>query len=343
MRTAENLKESTLASSRTGPPRRRALAAMLGVATAATLSFMGAPVAHAQAFPTKPMTLIVPFPPGGATDVQGRALAMALSRKLGQPVVVTNTPGAAGTLAPAAMARTAAADGYTISFIPASLFRLPHLQKVPYDPLKDFTYIAGLTSYTYGFAVPVDSPWKDPKDLIAAAKKKPGEIAYGSIGIGGSGHIAMERFARENGIKMNFIPFKGAADMTQAALGGHIQIISDGSLGTMVDTGKLRVIATMGERRAARFPDAPTLKEQGSEVTVHSVLGIAGPKGIPPAVVKVLEEALREGMNDPAVRKALEAQAQPVEFMTSAEYTTFANAQYASDKVFLQMLGIKLE
>jgi tripartite-type tricarboxylate transporter receptor subunit TctC len=324
------------------PARHAILSAWLRLVAGMVMASALVATAQAQAFPSRPITLIVPFPPGGATDVQARALGTAMSKSLGQPVIIVNTPGVAGTLAPATMARSAAADGYTVSFVPASLFRLPHLQKVSYDPRTDFTYIAGVTSYTYGFVVPSTSPWK-LADLLAEAKKRPGEISYGSIGIGGSGHIAMERFARENNIKLNFIPFKGAADLTQAAIGGHIQMISDGSLGTMVDTGKLRVIATMGPTRAERFSDAPTLKESGSQVVVHSVLGIAGPKGMPPAVVQVLQDAIREGMNDPTFRKALESQAQPVEYLSSAQYTEFAKNQYESDKTFVQQLGIKLE
>lgn len=307
----------------------------LGTAAMAVLT------ASAQAqdkFPSRSIELIVPFPPGGATDVQARTLGAAASKELGQSIVIVNAPGASATLGPASMARTAKPDGYTLSFTPASLFRLPHLQHVNFDPLQDFTYIIGLTSYTYGLVVPMDSKWKTVADLVADAKTRPGQITYGAIGVSGSGNIAMERFAKASGTKFNFAPFQGAADVTQAVIGGHIDLVSDGSLGTMSDTGKLRVIATATEKRVERFPDVPTLKELGYDVVIQSILGIGGPKGMDPKVVQILHDAFRKAMDDPSYRKALQAQAQPVEYMNSSDYTAYARRQYESDKAAVQEL-----
>lgn len=308
---------------------------VLGVAVMATAS--GALQAQDK-FPSRPIELIVPFPPGGATDVQARTLGAAVTKELGQSVVIVNAPGASATLGPASMARTAKPDGYTLSFTPASLFRLPHLQQVNFDPLQDFTYIIGLTSYTYGLVVPVDSKWKTVADLVTDAKSRPGQITYGAIGVSGSGNIAMERFARASDTKYTFAPFQGAADVTQAAIGRHIDLISDGSLGTMSDTGKLRVIATATNTRVDRFPEVPTLKELGYDVVIQSVLGIGGPKGMDPKTVQILHDAFRKAMDDPAYRKALAAQAQPVEYLSSQEYADYAVRQFNSDKAAIAEL-----
>jgi len=315
------------------------LASILPVALGMAVLAVSAGVVQAQdKFPSRSIELIVPFPPGGATDVQARTLGAAASKVLGQSVVIVNAPGASATLGPASMARSAKPDGYTLSFTPASLFRLPHLQQVNFDPLQDFTYIIGLTSYTYGLVVPMDSKWKTVADLIADAKTRPGQITYGAIGVSGSGNIAMERFAKASGTKFNFAPFQGAADVTQAVIGRHIDLVSDGSLGTMSDTGKLRVIATATEKRVERFPDVPTLKELGYDVVIQSILGIGGPKGMDPKVVQILHDAFRTAMDDPSYRKALQAQAQPVEYMSSSDYTAYARRQFESDKAAVQEL-----
>jgi tripartite-type tricarboxylate transporter receptor subunit TctC len=175
-------------------------------ACGATAMAVMACAAHAQTYPSKPVTLIVPFPPGGASDTQFRALATAASKDLKQPFVVVNQPGVAGTMAPANMARSAAPDGYTISVISSSLFRVPHVQKVNYDATKDFTYIAGISKFIYGLVVATDSPYKTAQDLVAAAKAKPGEINVGAISTGSSGHIALMRWARAADFQPNYVP-----------------------------------------------------------------------------------------------------------------------------------------
>ena len=164
----------------------------------------GAP-AQAQDFPTKPVTFIVPWPAGGSTDLAVRALADATQKHLGQPIVIDNKPGAAGTLGPAQMAANAKPDGYTIAQIPITVFRLPFMTKVTFDPNKDFTYIAGLTAYTFGVVVKSDSQWKTFKDLVAYAKANPGKVKYGSPGTGTSLHIGMEQIAKQSGGTYNHI------------------------------------------------------------------------------------------------------------------------------------------
>ena len=320
--------------------RRQALGAL-----AASAMCLAAPAALAQppAYPHKPVTLILPFPAGGATDAQMRAIALALGKEIGQTVVVVNQPGLAGTLAPAAMARSAAPDGYTISDVPATLFRLLHLQKVNYDPVTDFTYIINLTGYTNGLVVRDDAPWKTLQDLLDDAKRRPGQISYSSTGVGSGGHIAMERLSRAVGVKLNFIPFKGMAEETSALLGGHIDVISDPGWGALVESGKARVLATLGDKRLKRWPQVPTLKEMGLDITVNSPVGIVGPKGMDPALVKTLHDAFQRAMKDPAYQRALELYDQPDLYMSSAAYQQYAAEQTAREKTFIEQLGIKLQ
>jgi tripartite-type tricarboxylate transporter receptor subunit TctC len=294
-------------------------------------------------FPNRTITLILPFPAGGATDGQMRALALALGKALGQQVIVVNQPGLAGTLGPATMARQAAADGYTLSVTPATLFRIPHLQKTTYDPTTDFSYVINLTGYTNGLIVRADAPWKTVADLIADAKARPGRITYGSTGIGSGGHIAMERLARAAGVQFNFVPYKGIAEETTALLGGHLDVISDPGWGALVDGGKARVLATLGSERLARRAQVPTLKEQGYDITLHSPVGIVAPKGLPPDMLKTLHDAFQRAMKDPDYQRLLAQSDQFDLYMNSADYAKYAVEQYAREKVFLDQLGIKLQ
>ncbi|CAB3739680.1 MULTISPECIES: tripartite tricarboxylate transporter substrate binding protein [Achromobacter] len=327
-------------SRRSALPRRRSLL-KLGLALPATFGFW--PAARAASFPTRPVTLIVPFPAGGATDTQMRALAVAASRELGQTVVIANRPGAGGTLGPAAMAQTAAPDGYTVSVVVGTLFRYPFLQQVNYDPVKDFTYIACMTAYSYGIVVREDAPWKTLDELIAHARANPEKISYGGTGAGGSGRIAIERLSRLTGARFNFIPYKGAAEETTALLGGHIQMVSDAGWGPMIDTGRARLLAIVGEARAKRVPDVPTMTELGYPIVATNPVGIAGPKGMDPKTVAVLQKAFHRASRDAEYNRALDNADQPHMLMDSAAYTDFAVRQVAEEKHFVAELGLKMQ
>lgn len=328
----------------TGRARPLARRAVMGALLAALGCLTMAPALQAaEAYPSKPITLILPFPPGGATDVKLRALALAAQRELGQPIVIVNRPGVGGTLGPAAMAQSAAPDGYTIALIAATLFRLPHLMKVSYDPVADFSYLICLTGYTNGLVVRQDAPWKTVQDLLADARKQPGAISFGSTGRGSSGHIAMERLARAAGVQFNFIPYKGMAEETAALLGGHLMVISDPGWGALAESGKARVLATLGESRLKRWPEVPTLRELGFDLVVNSPIGLAGPRGMDPKVVKVLHDAFRKAMADPGFNRALEQNDQVPLYLSAEDYTRYAAEQTAREKVFVQELGLKLD
>ena len=292
-----------------------------------------APLLKAQAIsPSGPVKLVVPFPAGGATDAQFRALAQAAARELKQPIIVTNQPGAAGTLAPAAIARTAAADGNTLVVIASSVYRVPHLQPVTYDVNKDFTYISSISEFVFGMVVPADSPLKSAQDFVAAAKASPGRMAVGSISNGSSGHMSLMRWAKMGGFEPNFIPYKGGADAMQALLGSHVNALSESSWGPMVQQGKVRALAIYSNERNKQFPNVPTLKELGWNVVTQSVVGIAGPKGMDPKLVQTLQQAFEQATRDPAFLKTLEMSGQSVKFMDHDAYTRFIAEQFAAEK-----------
>jgi len=323
-------------------PALRGRRLLLALASACALTAM-VPAQAAELFPTRPITLILPFPAGGVSDGQLRALAAAASKDLGQPIVVVNRPGNGGTLAPAAMARSSAPDGYTIALAVRTLLRLPHLSKVSYDPLHDFTYVIGLSGFSFGIVVRSDAPWKTLKDMLDDARARPGAIAYGATGRGSSGHVALERLARAAGVRLNFVPYKGTAEVANDLLGGHLAVYSDAGWGGLLESGKVRVLATMGEARPKRWPQVPTLKELGYDIVVTSPIGLIGPRGMDPAIVARLHDAFRRAMSDPAYVRAMEQNDQVPEYLGSEAYAHSAAREFAREKTFVQDLGITLE
>ena len=253
--------------------RRRQLV-QLAAATLAVPSFG----TFAQAFPAKPIKLVIAFPAGGPTDITMRSLADNASKVLGQPVVVENKPGAGGTL-PAQQLQTAPADGYTLAQIPLGVFRLPYTTKINWDPVKDISYVINVTGYAFGIVVPADSPIKNWNDFVAYAKANPGKLTYGSTGTLTSPHLTTELIAQKLGIQLQHVPYKGSAELAQAILGSHLMAAADSTgFAPLVESGKLRVLNTWGEKRLAKFPDAPTLKELGIDIVQNSPFGIGAPQ-----------------------------------------------------------------
>jgi tripartite-type tricarboxylate transporter receptor subunit TctC len=318
------------------PLSRRLLLASCGAA--ALLAPLGV---SAQAFPNKPVTLVVPWPAGGSTDRHMRALAELASKHLGQNVIVENKPGGGGTIGPGTMAMNAKPDGYTIAQFPLGMLRIPHMQKMPWDPMKDFTYIVGISGYTFGFTVRADSPYKTFKDYIEAARKEPGKIDYGSTGVGSSPHLLMEELAINAKVQLNHVPFKGNADLQQALLGGHVMAQSDATgWDKFVESGQMRLLVTFGEKRTKRWPNVPTAKELGYGVVSQSPYGLVGPKGMDPAVVKTLHDAFKKAMDDPKHLEVLEQLNQDLWYRSGEDYAKWAAETYAKDKVLIERLGL---
>jgi tripartite-type tricarboxylate transporter receptor subunit TctC len=316
--------------------RAVALGALVGLGLLA-----GAQV-QAQDFPTKPVTFVVPWPAGGSTDLAIRALADATQKHLGQPIVIDNKPGASGTLGAAQMAATAKPDGYTIAQIPVTVFRLPFMTKVTFDPGKDFTYIAGLTAYTFGVVVKSDSQWKTFKDLIAYARANPGKVKYGSPGTGTSLHVGMEQIAKQTGVKWTHVPHKGGAELNAALLGNHIDAIADStSWAPLVNSGDFRLLVIWSPARSKNWPDAPTLQEEGINLVLNSPYGVAGPKGMDPKVVRALADAFAKGVQEPSYAEALRKFDQEVAYLDTAAYEKHVVEQIQEAKTLVEELGLK--
>jgi len=308
------------------------------IGTAASLALPR--LAHAQAFPAKPIRYICPWPAGGSTDAVIRSIAESAAKTLGQQIVVDNKPGAGGMLGANELVN-AKPDGYTVSQLPHGVFRIPHMQKTLFDPLKDFTWIACLTGYTFGLVVPADSPIRSIAELVAYAKANPEKFTYGSTGIGTSPHLAVEEFAQRAGIRLTHVPFKGNADNMQAILGGHTMAASDATgWAPHVASGKLRLLATYGSKRTKRWPDTPTLDELGYKTVSDSPFGVCGPKGMDPAVTRTLHDAFRKTLDDPAVLATFDKFDQTVIYMGTDEYTRWARETFVAEKATIERLGM---
>jgi tripartite-type tricarboxylate transporter receptor subunit TctC len=297
---------------------------------------------QAQTFPARPVSFIVPWPPGGSTDLVMRSLSVIAEKHLGQRIVIENKPGVSGTMGAQALAG-GKPDGYTISQMPITVFRLPAMMKTNFDPSSDFTWIIHLTGYTFGVVVRADSPWKTWKDLVAHAKANPGKVTYATPGNGTSLHITMEDIAQREGIKWVQVPFKGYAEGAQALLGGHVDVHSDSTgWAEQVNAGRLRLLVTWGAQRTKRWPNVPTLKEVGYPIVSNSPFGLAGPKGMDPAVVKVLHDAFKKALEDPEFQKTLEKFDQEPYYLNSADYAAFAKKSIEEERVAVQRLNLKM-
>ena len=301
---------------------------------------LAAPLARAaDNYPSRPITLIVPWPAGGSTDTHLRKLAEIASRHLGQPIVIENKPGAGGMLGPAGMARNAAPDGYTLSQLTVAAFRQPYMQKVDWDPLRDFTYIIGVSGYTFGMVVKTDSPFRTFDDLIAYARANPGKMSYASTGTGTSPHLLVEELAGKAGVQLLHVPFKGNADSTQALMGGHVMAQSDATgWGKFVDQGAFRLLVTFGAERT-RW-GAPTAKELGYDVVSYSPYGIVGPKGMDPKVVKILHDAFKKAMDDPENLRVLQTLDQVYWYRSSEDYARWAAETFVTERALIERLGL---
>jgi len=312
----------------------------LGAATLAGAAALAPFAAQAQNFPTRPIKLVIAFPAGGPTDITMRQLAENASKIMGQPVIIDNKPGAGGTL-PAQALQISQPDGYTVAQIPLGVFRLGYTTKINWDPLKDISYVINVTGYAFGVVVPTDSPFKNWQDFVAYAKANPGKLTYGSTGTLTSPHLTTELVAQKAGIQLQHVPYKGSADLMLAVVSGQLMAAVDSTgFAPQVEAGKLRVLNTWGEKRLAKFPDAPTLKELGYDIVQNSPFGIGAPKGTPPEVVKKLHDAFKQAMEEPSYVASLGRYDMLPNYMSSAEYTKFAQDTVVREKAVIEKLGL---
>jgi tripartite-type tricarboxylate transporter receptor subunit TctC len=309
--------------------------------TTLVLGLAAAGGVQAQTWPDKPVTLLVPFPPGGSTDMIARTLTPKLQEKLGGTFIVENKPGAGGTIG-AAAAKRAAPDGYTIFVSSLGPFVIgPNLIKnVPYDPLKDFDYITVAVQAPNVLAVPANSPHKTLADVIAYHKANPGKMTFASAGNGTSDHLTAELFWQQTGTTGSHIPYKGGAPAMADLLGGQVDAtfmnINTGL--PNIKAGKLRALAITSTKRSPLLPDVPTMEELGvTGVTVYSWQAFAAPKGLPADIKAKLHGAIVAGLNDPQVKPKLLELGFEIVGNTPEQFTAFQASEFARWKKVIEV------
>lgn len=295
-----------------------------------------------EPYPTRPISIVNPFPPGGIADLTGRPLAATFERLLKQPVVVVNKAGAAGAVG-AQFASVAKPDGYTLLVALVSISSTPEVDKLlgrPATYTRDqFVGIARLNADPPVLAV--NGPWKTLKELVDDAKKRPGEITFASSGPYGASHLPLEMFLQAAGLKMRHLPTTGGNPATMAVLGGHAHLwASPPALAAPhIEAGKMRALATWGATRLAAFPDVPTLKELGYDVEYYIWTGLFAPKGIPANVLQTLREATRRAVNDDEFKAAMVKAKTPIAYQDADEFKAFWDADAKRIAAVIQFIG----
>jgi len=300
-------------------------------------------LSFAQPYPTRPISLIVTFPPGGTLDTSTRILASKAEKFLGQPVIVSNVGGGAGSVALGQVAKKKA-DGYEItSCASTGLIRIPQLRAVPYSH-EDFVPVMHFAAVQSGLVVRSDSPFKSLKDLVEYARKNPGKVTYATSGAGSPMHMAMEFIAEKEGIKWTHVPYAGGAPGLSAVLGGHVTSMSDSTEWLPhVKEGTLRLLVTHGERRMKSFPNVPTLRDLGYDFINETVFMIAAPKGTPEPVVIKLDGAFHQGMDDPAFVKTIANLEFDVAYRNSGDTKKYLEEAYSRFGQMIKKLNIPKE
>ncbi len=315
--------------------RRTALARLtwkLGCAMALTLAAGAAPAQSAAPWPTRPITMIVPFPPGGVTDLMARELAKRLTDTLGQSVVVENRAGAGGNIGTQALAR-AQPDGHTLGVLTVSAMSIgPYVHKsLGFSPAKDFTPISNLVNTPGAVIAPARSPFNSLQDLVKAAQANPGKISYASVGMGSIPHLTAEMLSRDAGIRMNHVPYKGAAPAMQDLLAGVVDLSFETALTNVVTqsaAGKVKVLAITGPQRVSALPQVPTVAESGYPgFSAQGWFGFFAPAGLPPQITQRLNEIATEMLRDPALRERFDKLGILPDPGTPAQFARFLQEQ----------------
>ena len=299
--------------------------------------------AFSEEFPSRPITLVVQFAPGTSTDIVARKLAEEVSKTLGQPLVVVNKAGGAGTVGVAEMLRSQP-DGYTIGCVNMPVLAIiPHMQEVPYDPLKDIAHIGVVQPYEYGLYVKGDAPWKNIKELVDYSKTHPGEIIYGTPGVGTTNHLIMARIAKQENLKLKHVPYKGDGELIPAVLGGHVHaaIGSPSAVVPQVKAGTLKLLVVTSKDRWSYLPEVPTLLQSGYTFYQTSFLSIGAPAATPEPVRKKIEDAFRKALQDPTIKAEVEEKLYAkLNYSPGQEYAKYIKEQYDYYKTFLKEEGI---
>ena len=317
---------------------------MVRTFTAGLLCLAAFSAAAQDVYPSKPVTMVVAFPPGGVADIVGRPLAASMEKTLKQPVVVMNRPGAGGATGTASVAK-AAPDGYTILMALSSISIFPVSDRIngkaPSYEMREFAPVALVTADPTVLVVRADGPYKTLADFVAAAKANPGKINYSSSGVYGTLHVAMEIFANAAGIKLFHVPYQGGGPAVAALLGGQVEALASGPAAAVgqIKGGKMRALAGWGEMRLALMPDVPTFKERGYEAEFYIWSGVVAPAATPAPILAKLREAVREAANSAEFKSAMEKVSTPVSYLDAPDFRKYWDADAARLKVALEKIG----
>lgn len=282
----------------------------------------------AETYPARPITMVIPFSPGGVSDTTARPLAVIMSKLLGQPIIVENRPGAGGAIGMARAAR-ALPDGYTIMMTLPSISAIPVADKLagkqpPYTT-SQFDAIARVSADPTVLVVRSNSKWHTLKELIDDAKQRPGEISFSSSGIYGTTHVAMERFAHGADIKLLHVPYSGGGEQVSALLGSHVQATTQtyGNMSQYIKNGTFRPLAVQSAERLPTLPDVPTMKELGYDAEYYLWAGLFAPVGLPAKIKDKLRDAARQAIADPTFEQTLSTMGTPIQYLDAPEFDKF--------------------
>lgn len=315
-----------------------AAAALLCLSATATMTVLAA------GYPERPVTLVVPFPPGGVADTIARPLAQALGDKLGQPIVIENKGGAGGAIG-IGQAGRAKPDGYTLLMSLSSISILPAadrlLERKPAYQLDQFVPIARITADPTVLVVRADAPYKTLDEFIEAARRQGGKLSYGSSGIYGTMHVPMEMLQNAAGIKMMHVPFTGAGPAVQALVGGQVDALATGpsSVMQLIQAGRVRPLAHWGDGKLESLPQVPSLKSKGFDASFVQWSGIFALAGTPPAVIDTLRQAVKQIANDPALQARIAGTGSPVQYLDAPAFDDYWKKDSASLEVAVQRIG----
>lgn len=310
------------------------------LADAATMVLGAASLGAAPTFPARPVTLWVPWPAGGSTDISLRLLAELAARALGQRMLVENRGGAGGTLAMPVL-QQAEPDGYTIAQLPQPVFRAPYTQRVTWDPVRDVTPIIQVSGTTFGVVVAAASAARSLDDLFAYAREHPERLTIATNGVGTTPHLVLEELFTARGLRYTHVPYKGTSEQMLAVSSGQVMAgVNSTGFGPYVDSGRLRLLVTFAAQRSKRWPQVPTLRELGHDIVAMSPYGIGGPRGLPAPIVATLHDALKAAMFDPLFVAEIAKYDQELAYLGSAEYAQACRELYARERGIVERLGL---
>jgi tripartite-type tricarboxylate transporter receptor subunit TctC len=294
-----------------------------------------------EAYPNKPVTMVLPVASGMA-DTLLRIISKAAEKELGQPVIIENKTGGGGSIGVNSVVKSKP-DGYTLGMAVTGYFvSQPNMLDLPYNVLTDITDIAAIVKYNFALCVKADAPWNTFEDVLTYAKKNPGKFSYGNYGTGMSTQISMERIAMKEGIKWTQIPFKSGAEAVVGVLGGHADAAVQGSVDVLphLKSGKLKMLLVMDNKRWRDYPNIPTILEKGYDFYAVSFISIYGPKGMPEPIRQKLEDAFKNAMNDRSFVEVTQKFGVDPAFMSGKEYSALWRSNYESTGQVLKALGL---